>query len=459
MSVIVRFAPSPTGDIHIGNARIALANWLFTKAHGGRFILRFDDTDRARSSEVYIRNIEEDLAWLGIRPDAVVRQSARLAHYEAAANALREAGRLYPAFETSEELERRRRRARALGRPPIYDRAALKLDAAERADLVAAGRRPHWRFMLANFDDDPARIRRTDIAWDDVARGAEIVDLASLSDPVLIRADGSYLYTLPSIVDDAEMGVTHIIRGEDHIANTGVQLDIFSALGHALPHFAHLNLLTAASGEGLSKRSGALSIRALREAGFEPMAVASLAVLTGSSQTIEGRHDLATLADGFNLARYSRSAAKFDPAELSTINARLVHALPFASVEPRLQAIGIAGGAAFWEAVRANVARLPEAADWWDVVAHRSVQMGPSGPAGAIADPAFFQDAVAVLPAEPWNEATWGGWTAALKRATGRKGRDLFLPLRLALTGRDRGPEMAKLLPLMGREETLARLT
>ncbi|GJD52920.1 Glutamate--tRNA ligase [Methylobacterium crusticola] len=441
MAPVVRFAPSPTGLLHIGNARPALFNALYARRAGGRFLLRLDDTDAARSTAAFAAAIEEDLAWLGIVPDGVLRQSDRIARYDAAAARLRAAGRLYPAYETPDELERRRRRQLGRGQPPVYDRSALRLGEAERAALAAEGRRPHWRFRL-----DPGPV-----TWDDLVRGPCHVEADSLSDPVLVREDGSYLYTLPSVVDDAETGVTHVIRGEDHVTNTAVQIQIFRALGAPVPVFAHHNLLTTASGEGLSKRLGHLSLRGLREAGYEPGAVASLAVLTGSAEAVRPVADLDALAGLVDLAHVSRAPAKFDAHDLDGLNARLVHDLPFRDVALRLAALGVAGEAAeaFWGAVRANLTRVNEAAAWWAVV------RGPVTPVGG---DALLAQALARLPDEPWGPDTWKAWTEAVRAATGLKGKALFLPLRLALTGLDHGPDLAGLLPLIGRERAARRL-
>jgi glutamyl-tRNA synthetase len=442
MSPTVRFAPSPTGQLHIGNARTALLNWLFAKARDGRFVLRLDDTDRERSTAEFAEGIIRDLAWLGIAPDVTVRQSDRAARHAAAAGRLKAAGRLYPCYETADELERRRKRRLAQGRPPVYDRAALELTDDDRRRLEADGHRPHWRFRLGDET----------VEWNDLCRGQQSFAPGSLSDPVLVREDGSWLYTLPSVVDDIELGISHVIRGEDHVANTAVQIELFRALGATPPSFAHHNLLIAAGGEGLSKRSGALSLASLREAGYEPLAIASLAVLIGSAETVEPVHSLDALAGKADLARLSRSPATFDPAELDALNARLLHETPHAAVAGRLTALGITGGAAFWEAVRPNLAVFADVEGWWRVV---------TGPVTSAADPAdleFLQAAAALLPDEPWDEATWGAWTGALKQATGRKGAALFRPLRLALTGLDHGPELKRLLPLIGREEVSRRL-
>jgi glutamyl-tRNA synthetase len=454
MTVTVRFAPSPTGFIHIGNARTALFNWLFAKKQGGRFILRFDDTDVARSTRAFADQIEADLLWMGMAPDAVARQSERFSVYDAAVEKLKKAGVLYACYETQEELERRRRIRLQRRLPPVYGREALKLTDDEKAAFEAEGRKPHWRFLLPNFRDDPFVTERTEVRWDDVVRGTETVDLASLSDPVLVREDGTYLYTLPSVVDDIDLGVTHVIRGDDHITNTGAQIALFRALGCEPPAFGHHNLLTAASGEGLSKRTGALSIKSLREDGIEPMAIASLATLIGTSDAVSAVPDLETLAWDFDISRSSRSAAKFDPAELVVLNRALLRDMPYEAVRERLAVLGVEGdkAEAFWLAVRGNIERLADARDWWAIVT-----VGPHAVELANEDREFVREAFELLPPEPWDRETWKVWTEAVKGKTGRKGKALFAPLRLALTGVPSGPELADLLPLLGREGTLAR--
>jgi glutamyl-tRNA synthetase len=445
MPPVVRFAPSPTGRIHIGNARTALINFLFVTKDRGRFILRFDDTDLVRSREEYTFSIENDLRWLGILPDAIVRQSQRFELYDAAAEKLRSAGRLYPCYETAEELERRRKRQQARGQPPVYDRAALSLTAEDRAVLEAQGRKPHWRFLLDH----------TIVRLNDLVRGDSHIDSASLSDPVLVREDKTYLYTLPSVVDDLDLKISHIIRGEDHVTNTAVQIQLFEALGGAgaAPVFGHHNLLTTASGEGLSKRSGALSIGTLRDEGIESLAVAACAVLTGTSDAVHPVQSLDELGADFNFSHVSRSQAKFDPAELKNLSARTLHQMSFEAAEARLAAVGIAGpkAAPFWLAVRGNLETFADVSDWWGVVT------GEINP--AIEDADFIAAARQTLPAEPWDQTTWSAWTNALKARTNRKGRPLFHPLRLALTGREQGPELAGLLPLIGRAKAEARLS
>lgn len=457
MSVTVRFAPSPTGNIHIGNVRTALFNWLFAQKHDGRFILRFDDTDVARSRQDYADQIAADLAWLGVRPDAVEYQSKRGAAHDAAAERLKASGLLYPCYETPEELERRRRIRLTRKLPPVYGREALRQTDEERAAFEAQGRKPHWRFLLPNFIDSPFETRRTEVHWDDVVRGPQTVDLASMSDPVLIREDGSYLYTLPSVADDIDLGVTHVIRGDDHVTNTGAQIALFRALGATEPAFGHHNLLTTSTGEGLSKRTGALSVKALREAGYEPMTVASLAVLIGTSEAVAAMPSLAAMAETFDPASSSKSAAKFDPAELDVLNRQIVHQLEFSAVADRLATAGVdvsdPRAEPFWSVVRANLEKVADAAGWWSIVTQR-----PAAEATLEGDDlAYAQAAFDMLPEGEINADTWSAWTAAVKGATGRKGRALFMPLRIALTGRSSGPEIADLLPLLGREGILAR--
>ncbi len=438
--VVVRFAPSPTGLLHVGNARTAMLNVLLAKKHDGQFLLRIDDTDSERSKPEFEEAILDDLDWLGIVHDLFARQSEREARHHEAAEKLKAAGRLYPAYETQGELERRRKRQIALGRPPVYDRAALALTAAERAKLEAEGRRPHWRFKLSH-----AKVK-----WHDEIRGEVEIDTAHLSDPVLIREDGRFLYTLPSIVDDVEFAVSHIVRGEDHVTNTAAQIEIFEALGAVVPAFAHHPLLIGAGGQALSKRLGSLSLRSLREDGIEALTLACYLAKTGTSDTIELRAGMDELAAEFEFAKIGRAPAHFDPAELINLNSKLLHGLPYEAAEARLAALGVGGGRPFWAAVQPNLARLSDAADLWLLVA------GPVDP--VIENPSFCGAAASLLPPEPWDETTWTDWTKAVSGQTGAKGRDLYHPLRLALTGRERGPELKKLLPLIGRARALARL-
>ena len=439
---IVRYAPSPTGRLHLGNARPALLNWLFAIARSGDYVLRLDDTDTARSTEEFARGIEEDLAWLGITPTRKVRQSERTALYEGARDRLIAMGRLYPAYETENELDRKRMRARARGLPPIYDRAALNLTDEQKRQYEAEGRKPHWRFKL---DGRP-------VTFDDLIRGRQTVNTASMSDPVLVRGDGTYLYTLPSVVDDIDLGITHVIRGEDHVSNTGTQIEIIEALGGQVPTFAHHNLLLGAEGEGLSKRIGSLSLSELRAEGYEPLAVAIVAVLTGTSLPVEPYADLMALAKKFDLSMISHGSARYDPAELAGINARLLHTMSYEAARPRLEPLGLADEQ-LWFALRENLSRFS------DIVGLAAIVKGPVTPVVAAEDREFITLAHEALPPEPWGADTWSEWTEALKQASGRKGRALFMPLRLALTGRHDGPELKSLLPLLGRRASLDRLS
>lgn len=435
----VRFAPSPTGRLHLGNARTALVNWLFARKSGGSFLLRLDDTDRERSRAEFAAAIETDLRWLGLDWDAFVRQSDRLDRYAAAAQRLKAVGLLYPCFETAEELDLRRKLAQQRGQPWIYDRAALALSPAEIARRSAAGETPHWRFKL---DHRP-------IAWNDLVRGPVEFEGARLSDPVLLRAGGLPLYTFSSVVDDGELGVTHVIRGEDHVTNTAYQAQIFAALGFAVPAFAHLSLITGKRGETLSKRLDSLGLARLREDGIEAMTIDSLLAKLGTSDPIEPRLDLAALVDEFDLAKFGRAQPHLDPDELRALNAKLLHRMPFETARTRLPE---GATPAFWEAVRPNLERLADASLWWQVC------VGATTPVIGRADREFLAMAAETLPPEPFDRTTWKTWTTRLASETGRAGRALYQPLRLALTGREHGPELQSLLPLIGRARALRRL-
>lgn len=435
--VVTRFAPSPTGQLHVGNIRTALHNWLLAKKAGGRFLLRIDDTDQARSEERFVDGIRQDLTWLGLAWDGEERQSARLAIYETAFERLKAAGRVYPCYETSQELDLKRKIALGRGLPPIYDRAALKLTDAERAAKEAEGVAPHWRFLLDHGEP---------IEWQDGIRGAQHFEAAQLSDPVVRRADGSWLYMLPSAVDDIEMGVTDVLRGEDHVSNTALQIQMFTALGAQAPRFAHEALLVGAEGK-LSKRLGSLGAEAFREQGLEPETLVALLARLGTSQPVEPIADRAVLMESFELAHFGRAPARFDEAELARLNAAIVHQLSFAAVKDRLPT-GM--GEAAWEAIRPNLATVSDAAEWWDVVT------------GPIELPTFDEETRAYLAVAArllaWGDDPWSAFTAALKEQTGRKGKALFHPLRQALTGRDSGPDMHTLLPLIGEVEARRRL-
>ncbi len=440
--VKVRFAPSPTGFLHVGNIRTALVNWLYARKAGGIFMLRLDDTDTERSTEEYAAGIRRDLEWLGLNWDETLRQSDRIDAYDKAAARLKADGRLYACYETAEELELKRRLQLARHKPPVYDREALNLSAGKIAEYQAEGRQPHWRFKL----DETVRVE-----WHDLVRGPASVDMSSLSDPVLIRADGSYLYTLPSVVDDMDTEISHIMRGEDHVTNSAVQIQIFEALGATSPEMAHFSLLTGAEGEGLSKRLGTQSIQDFREQdGLEPMAINSLLARLGTSDPVEPQQTLDALVAGFDITHFGRAAAKFDPAELHNLNARILHDLPFDNVKARLDAMVPGIDADFWQTIRANLNVLSDIQDWARIV------NGPLEP--VIDDADFLATAASLLPPEPWDHDTWKAWTSAVKEATGARGKALFMPLRQALTGLDHGPEMSHMLPLIGRDRVGARL-
>jgi glutamyl-tRNA synthetase len=441
MVTVTRFAPSPTGTLHVGNIRTALHNWLLARKDGGTFLLRIDDTDAERSREEYVEAIRADLAWLGMVPDGEERQSARTAIYEREFTRLVEAGRVYRCYETAQELDLKRKVLLGRGLPPTYDRAALALTEDDHAAKAAAGERPHWRFMLD---------RETPIEWVDGIRGPQQFDPASMSDPVVRRADGSWLYMLPSVIDDVAMGVTQVLRGEDHVSNTAAQVQMFTALGASPPAFAHEALLVGSEGK-LSKRLGSLGVAAFRDEGIEPEALVALLARLGTSQPVEPIVDRGELVASFDLGTFGRAPARFDEAELHRLNAQIVHQLPFDRVAHLLPS-GMSETA--WAAIRPNLAHIAEAADWWQVVT------GPvAAPQLADEDGAFVREAGGVLAGLDWGEGVWAGLTSALKERTGRKGKALFLPLRLALTGREHGPDMAALLPLIGREAALQRLS
>jgi glutamyl-tRNA synthetase len=438
-TIRARFAPSPTGWLHVGNAYIAVANALFARHAGGELLLRLDDTDAERTREEYAKGIEQDLAWLGIGWSRLFRQSDRLAAYAAAADRLRAAGRLYPCFESEEELASKRELQRRRHMAPIYDRAALAMTAEQLAKAQASGRKPYWRFKLS-FGEQ---------GWDDLVLGPRRVKLTAISDPVLVRADGSPLYTFTSVVDDIAEGITHIIRGEDHITNSGVQRDIMAALGTDPDtiHLAHRPLLLDAEGGKMSKRLESLSLRRLRADGIEPSALLAYLARLGTSEAFEPA-SFEALAAGFDFARMSAAAPRFDPSQLLAVNRRVLHAASYEGVASRLPE---GANARFWEAVRGNLDLVSEARHWWEVVTGEVHAALPE-------EAAFLRQAIELLPAEPWDASVWEHWTSALREASGRKGRALFHPLREALTGEEKGPELRALLPLIGRARAVRRL-
>lgn len=439
-TVTTRFAPSPTGNLHVGNIRTALHNWLLAKQAGGRFLLRIDDTDAERSREDYVDAIREDLAWLGLVPDGEERQSARFGIYEEQFQRLAGEGRVYRCYESAQELDLKRKVLLGRGLPPIYDRAALKLTESDHKALEADGQRPHWRFKLDH---------ETPIEWTDGIRGAQNFDARQMSDPVIRRADGSWLYMLPSVIDDVAMGVTDVLRGEDHVSNTAAQAQMFAALSAPCPRFAHEALLVGTEGK-LSKRLGSLGMAELRAGGIEPEALIALLARLGTSDPVDPSLGAEALAASFDLSRFGRAPARFDEAELARVNAAVVHRLPFARAAHLLPAGMSEAG---WDAIRPNLAHIGEAAEWWQVVTGPVIQ-----PPFDEETRGYLAQAAEVLASLAWGDDPWRELTGALKEATGRKGKGLFLPLRQALTGRDHGPDMAALLPLIGRDAAAKRL-
>lgn len=433
----VRFAPSPTGYIHVGNVRTALINWLFAKKMGGEFILRIDDTDAERSKKEYEDAIYEDMKWLGLTWDQLAHQSKRFPRYHEAIEQLKTSGRLYACYETQEELEVKRKMQSGRGLPPIYDRAALKLTDEQKAAYDAEGRSKHWRFSL----------NEGDVVWDDLVRGEVKFQATHMSDPILIREDGIPVYTLASVVDDGDFGITHVVRGEDHVSNSAVQVQLYEALGIKVPTFAHTALLKTKDGE-LSKRTGGGDIRSLRERGIMPMAICSLLAKMGTSDAIEPFVDLASLAEGFDFGKFGRAPANYDEEELVKLNEKLLHILPFDAVKHALPF----ADESFWNSVRGNLKSLDDAKMWHEVI-HQ-----PSKADVSEEDKAYLAEAASLLPAEPWGEDVFMQWMDLVKEKTGRKGKPLFMPLRLALTGMEHGPELKILLPMLGREQTLKRL-
>ena len=441
MTVITRFAPSPTGNLHVGNIRAALHNWLWARKSGGKFLLRLDDTDQERSRPEYADAIRADLRWLGLDWDDEQRQSDRFALYEERFEALKATGHVYPAYETQQELELRRKVLLGRGLPPVYDRAALTLTPDQIAAHEADGRQPHWRFRLDH--DQP-------IVWTDLIRGDQRFDPSLLSDPVIRRADGSWLYMLPSVIDDIDMGVTHVLRGEDHVTNTAAQIQMFAALGAPMPQFAHEALLTGSEGK-LSKRLGSLGVAHFREIGLEPMAIVAMLARLGTSMAIEPLADPQPLIDSFDFARFGRAPARFDEGELAHLNQKIVHMLPYAAVADRIPS-GMDAGA--WDVIRPNLETVAQAADWWRIVT------GPiEAAAPAPEDGEFLTLAANALSQESFDADIWRTLTDKLKEETGRKGKSLFLPLRRALTAMDHGPDMGQLLPLIGKDEAVRRLS
>lgn len=439
----LRFAPSPTGFLHLGNTRTALVNWLFARHSGGEFILRLDDTDLERSKPEYENQILEDMAWLGMTHDHFFKQSERLGMYDQAVEKLKADGRLYPCYETPEELELQRKVQSSSGKPPRYNRAALKLTEEEKAQFEASGHKPHWRFLL----------KAEDVSWHDMVRGGVVIHGEEMSDPVLIRADGSPVYTIASCVDDLEMGITHILRGEDHVANTAVQIQLMEALSDKTCEiqFGHTALITGAQGEGLSKRVGSLSIKQLRAAGIEPVTICCQLAKLGTSQPIAPHTSLKPLIEEFDITTFGRSAPKLSVEELWQLNGKILQLMSFDQVEGQLEEMGVTGtNADFWDLVKGNIEKLEDIKAWWTIL---------YGDASFPTDEfEYIEVAETMLPDEPWDRTTCKEWIHALKEETGRKGKELFMPLRKALTGEEHGPDMGDLILFMGRLKVVERL-
>lgn len=439
----LRFAPSPTGYLHLGNTRTALINWLYARAHKGYFILRLDDTDKERSEEKYAEQIKEDMSWLGLEYDEIIKQSDRLGHYEKAAEHLKSKDRLYPCYETPEELDLQRKIQLSAGKPPHYNRASLSLTQDQIAKYKAEGRKPHWRFKM----------EKGDIRWKDLVRGEVVFQGDHLSDPILIREDGTPVYTIASAVDDIELGITHILRGEDHVTNTAIQIQIMESLSGKpnTIHFGHLALISGSKGEGLSKREGSLSLLHLHKEGIEPMAINSLLAKLGTSDPISPHLSLTGVLNEFNIHKFGRSTPKLDPEDLWQMNVKLLQLLPFDQVESKLDALEIGEVTpAFWALVQKNITRLQDIKEWITICyGHKSFKEE---------NKSLLESAEHLLPTEPWDNATFKTWMEDVKQETGCKGKDLYMPIRRALTGQEHGPELKDLILVMGRSKVLNRL-
>ena len=441
MKVITRFAPSPTGFLHVGNVRTALIAWMFARKHNGKFMLRIDDTDLLRSRQEYVDAIKEDLTWLGLHWDQEAVQSERLAKYEQIKSELIKTGALYPCYETAEELQVKKKLQLGQNKPPIYDRAALKLTPEQRQKMESDGLPTHYRLKL----------NEGKISWHDLIRGEISFDAKNISDPILIRADGTMTYSIASVVDDAEFGITHIIRGEDHITNSAMHIRLFEAMGSSIPEFAHLSLLKSQEGE-ISKRYGGFEIRALREAGFDRMAVLSLLAKMGTSDSIENTNSLQELVDNFSLAKLSKSTVTYDLDELIRLNAQLLHNKPYEEVEATLHAMGmVKADKIFWETVRANLSNINEVKTWYDICCAELIPITD--------DLEFTTMAASLLPKGEFTNETWDQWITAVKAATDKSGKAIFMPIRKALTNLDHGPELRYVLKIMGYDRAFKRLT
>jgi len=438
MTILTRFAPSPTGLLHIGSARAALVPYLFTRSQGGKFMLRIDDTDLERSREEYAVQIQEDLKWLGLEWEIFSKQSERMERYNEIKQQLFTDGRLYPCYESATELDIKRKMQLTRGQPPIYDRAALKLSNEQIKQFEAEGKKPHWRFKL---DENSI------IEWDDLIKGHIKFEAHNLSDPILIRETGAPTYMLPSAIDDMDFKITHIVRGEDHVTNTAIQIQIFQAMGNYIPKFAHHSLMKGKEGK-ISKREGGFDIKTLKEEGIEAMAINSFLARLGTSEPTVPEAHLSDLIKAFDISKFSKTAAIYEFADLERLNPKVLHMMPYSEVKKRPEMHGVSED--FWLAVQPNLNHLHEISEWLEICNSTLTPI--------IEDAEFLKQAANLLPHEPWDSGTWGAWIEKIKQVSPRKGKELFMPLRKALTARETGPELKFVLPLIGREKALARL-
>ena len=439
--VKVRFAPSPTGFLHIGNFRTALVNFLFARKEKGHFMLRIDDTDHERSSLEFEKAIIEDLSWMNFKWDSLEKQSNRLKRYDEALETLLDKKRAYACYETAEELSLKRKAQLSSGKPPVYDRSSLRLSDSDVADLKSKGKKPHYRFLLDH----------TEVIWNDLIKGGSKYHMSSLSDPVILREDGRVIYTLASVVDDIDFDITHILRGEDHMTNSAAQIQLFEALGSAAPNLGHLSLLTDISGAGLSKRLGSLSLKDLRNEGIHPMAISSLLSKVGTSDPVEIKKEIETIILYFDINKFGKSKSKFDKNELSILNSKIYQLIDFEEINEDLKKMNISITKEFWNLIRGNIALLKNVKDWWDICFGIIDSI--------IENQDFLDSALEALPKDQFNEKTWSTWTQKLSQITGKKGKELYMPLRLCLTGQNKGPEMADLILMMGRDKVIKRLS
>lgn len=439
--VKVRFAPSPTGFLHIGNFRTALVNFLFARKEKGHFMLRIDDTDHERSSLEFEKAIIEDLSWMNFKWDSLEKQSNRLKRYDEALETLLDKKRAYACYETAEELSLKRKAQLSSGKPPVYDRSSLRLSDSDVADLKSKGKKPHYRFLLDH----------SEVIWNDLIKGGSKYHMSSLSDPVILREDGRVIYTLASVVDDIDFDITHILRGEDHMTNSAAQIQLFEALGSAAPNLGHLSLLTDISGAGLSKRLGSLSLKDLRNEGIHPMAISSLLSKVGTSDPVEIKKEIETIILYFDINKFGKSKSKFDKNELSLLNSKIYQLIDFEEINEDLKKMNISITKEFWNLIRGNIALLKNVKDWWDICFGIIDSI--------IENQDFLDSALEALPKDQFNEKTWSTWTQKLSQITGKKGKELYMPLRLCLTGQNKGPEMADLILMMGRDKVIKRLS